>query len=56
MTRVEKSRAVSPNTARHEMKSKNYPILNFNSLQMYNKMAISGPLYPIISNYPVCYG
>lgn len=31
-SRTEKSRAASSNTARHEMKSKNYPILNFNSL------------------------
>lgn len=38
------------------MKSKNYPILNFNSLQMYNKNGNIGTLYPIISNYPVCYG
>lgn len=46
MTRVEKSRAVSPNTARHEMKSKNYPILNFNSLQMYNKNGNIGTPVP----------
>lgn len=45
-TRVEKSRAVSPNTARHEMKSKNYPILNFNSLQMYNKNGNIGTPVP----------
>lgn len=40
------------------MKSKNYPILNFNSLQMYNKNGNIGTPVPdkIISNYPVCYG